>query len=64
MEADLDSSVHDWLFEYPQVLPVLNQWGIDTSCGGKSLRYLCQQQGRSPEALLQQLEQTINQRAE
>ena len=54
-DCDLDSSVPDWVIEHPETLVVLQELGIDTSCGGKSLGYLCRQQGLEEEAVLKRL---------
>lgn len=43
--CDLDSSVPDWVIEHPETLIVFQKFGIDYCCGGKSLRYACQEQG-------------------
>ena len=41
--CDLDTSVPDWIIEHPETLTVFLDFGIDYSCGGKSLGYLCDQ---------------------
>ena len=50
--CDLDTSVPDWIIEHPGTLPVFQELGIDTSCGGKSLGYLCLQRGLNAEEVL------------
>lgn len=50
--CDLDNSVPDWIIEHPQTLAVFQGLGIDSSCGGKSLGYLCLQQGLNAEEVL------------
>jgi iron-sulfur cluster repair protein YtfE (RIC family) len=39
--CDLETSVPEWVIERPETLPVFQEWGIDYSCGGKSLAYAC-----------------------
>lgn len=53
--CDLNSSVPDWLIEYPETTPIFDQRQIDSSCPGKSLEYLCHQMGLQPPIVLQQL---------
>lgn len=59
MICDMDSTAHEWMIEYPQTEQVFHQLGIDTSCGGKSVFYLCTQQGIDPDALLAQLQRVV-----
>jgi regulator of cell morphogenesis and NO signaling len=40
-----DMSPVDWVIEIPQALAVFESLGIDYSCAGKSLEYVCRQQG-------------------
>ncbi len=49
---DFDDSVPDWLIEHPLLLAVLERFGIDYACGGKSLRVACGERGRTPEEVL------------
>ena len=58
--CDLETSVPDWIIEHPQTLAVFLQFGLDYSCGGKSLRYLCQQQGVNAEYVLDTLLRLLN----
>ncbi|MCG6154598.1 DUF542 domain-containing protein [Rubinisphaera margarita] len=46
-ESHLDEhdSVFDWLLDVPRSQSVFERHGIDCSCGGKSLRYVCEQAG-------------------
>jgi iron-sulfur cluster repair protein YtfE (RIC family) len=55
MICDLDSSIPDWLIDYPATAPVFAAYGLDTSCGGKSVRYLCTSQDLDAEAVHQSL---------
>lgn len=59
MNCDLDSSIPDWVIEYPESTEVFNRLGIETSCGGKSLEFLCIERDLSPQAVLLELETII-----
>lgn len=59
MNCGLYSSIPDWIIEYPETMAVFDRLGLDTSCGGKSLEYLCVKQDLSSALVLQQLEATI-----
>lgn len=59
-DCDLETSVPDWIIEHPETEVLFRQWGIDTSCGGKSLRYLCEQQHLEPLNILEQLTQRLD----
>lgn len=48
----LDSSVPDWVIEHPETFTVFQTLGIDSSCGGKSLEFACQEQGLKPQDVL------------
>ncbi|TWT91034.1 hypothetical protein Mal64_14330 [Pseudobythopirellula maris] len=56
MVCDLDTSAPDWLIDHPATARVFAELGIDTSCGGKSVRYLCEQSGLDPAAVLRRLD--------
>ena len=51
-EVDLDSSVPDWLIEYPQALALFQSLGIDYHCGGKSLESACAERGLDPREVI------------
>jgi iron-sulfur cluster repair protein YtfE (RIC family) len=51
----LESSVPDWLIEYPQLLPIFEELGIDYCCGGKSLERACQERGIDAQTILTRL---------
>ena len=63
MKCDLDSSIPDWIIEYPETTQVFAKLGLDIACGGKSLQYVCQHQGLSPPAVLEQLRGSVQQAA-
>ena len=54
-ESGLETSVPDWVIDYPQTLAIFQALGIDVSCGGKSLEYVCLQKGLHPETVLAKL---------
>ncbi|MCA9266166.1 MAG: DUF542 domain-containing protein [Planctomycetales bacterium] len=55
MTCDLETSVPDWVIDHPESTAVFNELGIDASCAGKSLEYVCRQQGLDPHAVLRRL---------
>jgi regulator of cell morphogenesis and NO signaling len=59
-DCDLDTSVPDWVIEHPETLAVFQTLGIDYSCGGKSLRYACQERGLHPESVIMELSERLN----
>lgn len=59
MICDMDSSAPDWMIEYPETERVFKELGVDTSCGGKSLFYLCTHQGLDPDVVLAQLQAVV-----
>jgi iron-sulfur cluster repair protein YtfE (RIC family) len=42
---DADSTLPDWLIDVPASAAVFDRYGLDSSCGGKSLDYVCRQAG-------------------
>ncbi|MEQ8789943.1 MAG: DUF542 domain-containing protein [Pirellulaceae bacterium] len=58
-DCDLETSVTDWLIDHPEILPVLEELGIDYSCGGKSLEFACQEVGLNVNSVLSSLRQAI-----
>ncbi|MCC9604980.1 DUF542 domain-containing protein [Blastopirellula sp. JC732] len=58
-DCDLDTSVPDWIIDHPETLCVFEEFGIDYSCGGKSLGYACDQQGIDKQLVLTALRQKI-----
>ena len=55
MNCDLDTSVPDWIIDHPKSAAAFAELQIDTSCGGKSLKYLCQQNDLDPGTVLERL---------
>jgi len=56
---DLDISVPDWIIDHPETLSVFREFDIDDSCGGKSLGYVCDQQGIDGNLVLKVLQRKI-----
>jgi regulator of cell morphogenesis and NO signaling len=52
---DLDSSLPDWVIECPPALRVFERIGLDYSCGGKSLEFVCRERGLDPTEVLNEL---------
>lgn len=61
MDCELETSIPDWIIEHPQTQRVFDALGLDTGCGGKSLEYVCRHCGLSPQDVLEQLRQIVNQ---
>lgn len=59
MNCDIDSSIPDWIIEYPETSAVFRRLGIDSSCAGKSLQYVCNQLDLSIPDVMQQLQEAI-----
>lgn len=55
MDCDLSTSIPEWIIEHPETMVVFNHFGLDVSCGGKSLEYVCQHAGLSPPEVLARL---------
>ena len=53
--VDMDSSVVDWVMEYPQLVTCFEGRGIDYCCGGKSLAFACRERGLDPESVYREL---------
>jgi regulator of cell morphogenesis and NO signaling len=52
---DRDSSLPDWVIDVPGSAAVFARFGLDASCGGKSLDYVCRQAGLNPEVVFEAL---------
>lgn len=59
IQCDLDSSGTEWVIEHPETIKAFEKFGIDYSCEGKSLIYLCQMQGLDAQAVLDALRKCI-----
>ena len=54
-----DDCVTDWVIDHPTTLKVFQQYGIDYSCGGKSLSFACEEQGLEVTGVLAALHEAI-----
>jgi len=52
---DHDSPLPEWILDVPASADVFDRWGLDTSCGGKSLDFVCRQAGLDPAVVLADL---------
>jgi regulator of cell morphogenesis and NO signaling len=59
--CDLETSVPDWILEHPGTWDMFREWGIDCSCGGKSLAYACQERGLDGAVVLASLHRCLDQ---
>lgn len=64
MECGRDDSVVDWVLEHPAALTVFERFGIDATCAGKSLEYVCRQAGADPAAVLAELRRVVETQGE
>lgn len=55
--VDLESSVPDWIIEYPHIQPLFESLDIDYSCGGKSLEVACLERGLDPVEIAHRIQQ-------
>ena len=60
MHCDLDTSVPDWVIDYPESAAIFDELRIDASCAGKSLQYVCRQCGVDPEIVLERLLRAVD----
>ena len=59
MPCGLDTGVIDWVAEFPETLVVLETFGVDYACGGKSLGLACRERGLDPGTVLATLRRAI-----
>ena len=59
MICGLHSSVPDWIIDYPETGRVFEELGIDVSCGGRSLEYVCQRKGIDARVVLERLREVV-----
>lgn len=60
MQCDLETSIPDWLIDFPEVAPLLAEFGITSCCGGRSLEYVCRERGLDPHFVLARLRAEID----
>ena len=58
-QPDLDTSVSDWVIDYPCTHKIFERLGLDYCCGGRSLGYVCVQHDLDPQQVLAQLRAAI-----
>lgn len=58
-ECTLESSAVDWIVEHPETVNLLEAFGIDCTCAGKSLAFECRRQGLDPEWVLLRLHRAV-----
>jgi regulator of cell morphogenesis and NO signaling len=46
--CDLESSIPDWLIFHPETAAVFDALHLTTSCAGKSLRTVCEENNLNP----------------
>ena len=59
MNCDLHTSIPDWIIEHPETAAVFATLRLDSSCGGKSLEYVCHQSGHNVVDVLRQLKEAV-----
>jgi len=59
VDCDLDTGVIDWVAEYPETLALLDAYGIDYCCGGKSLGFACRERRLDSGTVLAALRRAI-----
>jgi regulator of cell morphogenesis and NO signaling len=58
--VDPDNSVPDLIIEHPRLMPLLEELGIDCTCGGKSLNTACRERGLSAGEVIRQFEDRLH----
>ena len=59
-QCTLETSVPDWIIDHPETLRVFQEFGIDYSCGGKSLEFACRERGVNEQSVLSKLHEVID----
>lgn len=59
MNCDELSCIPDWIIDHPESASVFDEFGLDTSCGCKSLEFVCRQQDIHPATVLGSLRRKI-----
>jgi iron-sulfur cluster repair protein YtfE (RIC family) len=52
-------SVVDWAIDCPESIPILDKYGIDYCCGGKSVAYASEQCALDPYPVLLEIQKAI-----
>lgn len=59
IEPGLDSSVVEWVIEFPLLVRVFEELGVDYHCAGKSLECACRQQCLDSNEMLSRLRHAV-----
>jgi len=59
VSLDEHDSIFDWLLDVPISQSVFDRYGLDCSCGGKSLRYASEQAGVDWRDVLREIKTTL-----
>lgn len=60
-DCDLETSVPDWLIDHPSLYKYFAEWGLDSSCGGKSLETACRESRLDPTEVLAKIRSILDQ---
>lgn len=60
-KCDLETSVPDWLIDHPALYQHFAAWGLEMSCGGKSLETACRERGLKPQEVLARIRSILGQ---
>ena len=60
-DLDLETSVPDWLIEHPPLYKYFKEWGLEMSCGGKSLETACRERGLNSTEVLARIRSILDQ---
>lgn len=63
-DHDLERSLVDWVIDVPESRIVFEAFGLDYSCAGKSLEYVCRQRGIHPQDVLAKIHRAVADSAE
>jgi iron-sulfur cluster repair protein YtfE (RIC family) len=55
VQLTIDDPAVDWVIDCPESIAVFEKHGIDYCCGGKSLGYVCEQQGLDLQMVLAEI---------
>jgi regulator of cell morphogenesis and NO signaling len=58
-ELTTSDAVVDWVIDCPESIPILEKYGIDYCCGGKSLAYACEQRALDSFQVLLEIQKAI-----
>lgn len=58
-DSDLEKSLVDWVIDVPASEAVFIAYGLDYSCGGKSLEYVCRQHALDPREILNKIREAL-----